>query len=321
MLGNVIKMSTGYGQIHEKGYWEDPVIDNIFNPDTVIGAASASRHIDTVVPRLESFALATNNHGSKGAAVVGIDPFLENELTGLKERLIAGQYLKTGDQSIIVSEGLADHLKSAVGDTIILLGQGYHGNTAVGMYEISGIVKFPTPDLNNSMIYLPLEEAQYLHAAPELVTSLVIIPHDPEKLDKSLKTTRSALGSDYEVMEWQQLIPELVSAMQMDKASDFIFFFIIYLVIGFGIFGTILMMTNERKHEFGVLLAIGMKRTKLVTIVFIETILIAIFGILAGTVFTLPFLAYFYNNPIRLKVAILRKYMSLMALSQFMYSQ
>lgn len=75
---------------------------------------------------------------------------------------------------------------------------------------------------------------------------------------------------------------------------------ILYMVVGFGIFGTILMMTVERKYEFGVMLGIGMNRWKLALIVFIEIILLASIGIVLGCLLIAPLLIYFHYNPIRL---------------------
>ena len=49
--------------------------------------------------------------------------------------------------------------------------------------------------------------------------------------------------------------------------------FILYMVIGFGIFGTMLMMVAERMHV-GVLIAIGMKRINLAVMVLTESYLV-----------------------------------------------
>jgi putative ABC transport system permease protein len=75
--------------------------------------------------------------------------------------------------------------------------------------------------------------------------------------------------------------------------------FILYMVISFGIFGTVLMMMAERQHEFGVLVAVGMKRSKLALVVFLEVISISLLGALAGIAGAYPVIGYFFLNPIR----------------------
>ena len=73
---------------------------------------------------------------------------------------------------------------------------------------------------------------------------------------------------------------------------------VLYLLIGFGIFGTIMMMVAERTREMGVMVAIGMQKTKLASILFFETVYIGIIGVLAGFAGSIPLIAYYYNNPI-----------------------
>ncbi len=74
---------------------------------------------------------------------------------------------------------------------------------------------------------------------------------------------------------------------------------ILYLVIAFGIFGTVLMMTAERRREFGVLVAIGMQKTKLAAVMALEMIYIGMMGVLSGAIASLPVIYYGYYNPIR----------------------
>ena len=63
-------------------------------------------------------------------------------------------------------------------------------------------------------------------------------------------------------------------------------------------FGTILMATQERKYELGVLLAIGMKRSKSMAMVFIENIIINMIGVVVGIIIVIPIAYYFNINPI-----------------------
>jgi ABC-type antimicrobial peptide transport system permease subunit len=70
------------------------------------------------------------------------------------------------------------------------------------------------------------------------------------------------------------------------------------MVIAFGIFGTVLMMTNERLREFSVMIAVGMQRTKLAGVVVLELFLLTGLAVLAGIAISLPVMFYFYYNPI-----------------------
>ena len=116
------------------------------------------------------------------------------------------------------------------------------------------------------------------------------------------------LGQQYEVMPWQEMMPEIANHIKADGFSFYIFSGILYLIIGFGLFGTVLMMTTERKYEFGMLIAIGMKKTKLELILLGETVLITFFGVLLGFLLSLPLVIYLKERPIRFGGEIAKVY-------------
>ena len=99
---------------------------------------------------------------------------------------------------------------------------------------------------------------------------------------------------------WREMNELLINQMEADNKSGAIMIAILYMVIAFGIFGTVLMMTAERRREFGVLVAIGMQKSKLAAIVFFEMVYIGILGILSGIAVALPAIIIGQYNPIRL---------------------
>ena len=93
-------------------------------------------------------------------------------------------------------------------------------------------------------------------------------------------------------MTWRQMMPELIQAMEADSAGGLVILFILYLVISFGVFGTILMLTAEAIPEFGILISIGMSRGKIALITFLETVFLSLIGLVAGCVLALPLTYY-----------------------------
>ncbi len=301
MVDSVVHYHYGYAQIHKQGYWDEKTIDNAFDPTLPFEAAQDVPGIKQLVPRIESFALASHGTLTKGALVIGIDPLQEKELTGMDSRITQGTYFAPGDEGSILAEGLAEYLKVDIGDTLVLISQGYHGINAAGKFPIRGLVHFGSPELNKQMLYIGLDKAKWFYGTEELVTHLVVDPADPDDLAKVVGQLRKALpASDYEVMDYGELMPDLIQAKEMDIASGQIIMLILYFIIGFGIFGTLLMMIKERQYEFGVLKAIGMKTSQLNLMLWIETVFLGIIGCLAGIVVVIPLVYYFYLHPIEL---------------------
>jgi ABC-type lipoprotein release transport system permease subunit len=252
------------------------------------------------IPRLEVFALVSSGIQTKGVAVIGTNPEDEDYSIGLHDHLIEGEVLGTNDEGVLIPAGLADYLDAGVNDTIVLLGQGYHGVTAAGAFPVRGIVEFTMPEQNNSIIYLSLPNAQYLYAAPDRITSLSLMLEDPDKLEETREELQSIDPVNLEYMTWKEMLVDLLQGIQGDNISGLFMLGILYMVVGFGILGTVLMMTMERRKEFGIMVAVGMRRYKLAIIIMLETIMVSIIGIFAGVGLGLPVLVYFHHNPIPL---------------------
>lgn len=301
IIDSVVNNYTGHTQIHKRGYWEDKTIDNVFSSNKeLIRILDSIPEIDFYSPRVEAFALASVGNKTKGVAVVGIDPKIENSFSKLETRLIDGELLDRQKGALIGSR-LATYLNLKVKDTLILLGQGYQGYTSSGKYVIQGIVKLPSPDLDNKFVYLNIELAQDLYSLDSKLTSLAIKLKDNEDMEEITMLLRNKLkGEDLEIMQWNEMMPEIEQQIQSDNVSGIIMLWLLYLIVGFGIFGTILMMLTERRREFGVMIALGMKKTRIASLILIETLEITIIGLLSGILLSLPIIIYFYYNPIPL---------------------
>lgn len=304
MLGNVVNFYYGYAQIHQNGYQDEQSIDKAFAiQGNLSELAQDVPEIKAVVPRIESFALASKETATAGVLVVGIEADAENELTHLADRIVEGAYLVGNEKAALIGKGIAEKLNLGINDTLILVSQGYRGVNAAGKFPVKGILSFGSPALNKRMVYLPLEEAQYFYGAENLVTSLALKIDDRNEVPLAIKAVESKLDmTEYEVLDWQKMLPELMEAKALDTASNRLVLAVLYLIITFGIFGTILMMTKERSYEFGVLTAIGMKRWKLSVTVWLEIIMMGFVGVLAGILISIPIVYYFQMNPIDLTV-------------------
>lgn len=302
MIDSAVRMYTGYLQIHGKNYLGERSLESSIDyNESLLAKIESQNSIRIAVPRLENFMLVSSGNLTKVGSIIGIDPKKEDKMSSLKSKVISGEYIEEDDDALLISEGLARLLDVEIGDSIILYGQGIYGTTAAGIFPIKGIVKFSLPELNNRMVYLPLKLSQQLLSLENKVTSISILLTNPKKLDTVQKNLKKILRNNYEIMTWEEMMPELVQIIQLDSVSGIIMLAILYIIITFGIFGTLMMMTAERTREFGILISIGMKKTRLIIITAIESLLISLLGILSSLLVTIPMILYFNKNPIRLK--------------------
>ncbi len=300
MIDNVVKFYSGYLQIQQENYWENKTINNTFElTDTLLQKVHRVKEITGIAPRLESFALASSEELTKGAAIIGIDPEQENKITNPEKWIIRGKYIHSGDPGILMGKDLASYLHLRVGDTLVLLGMGYHGVSAAGKYPVTGIFKYPLPQFNREFIYMDLPLAQDLYSAPGRITSLVLMVKDHYYMPRAKKALKAFIRSPYRVMSWDEMQPELVQMIASDRTGGKIMKAILYIIIGFGILGTVIMMFSERKRELGVMVSIGMQKTLLSGILFMETIYIGLLGVAAGILASIPINVWFFHHPIR----------------------
>tara|TARA_B100001093_G_scaffold512478_1_gene582411 strand:- start:332 stop:1549 length:1218 start_codon:yes stop_codon:yes gene_type:complete len=302
MIKNVVGSFSGYIQLHSKGYWDDKNIDNSFkiNPDTYKKIKDTDG-VSDILKRIQTGALSSNNDLSKFVYITGVQLDNENKLTDWSKRLIDGKLLKKNSNSIIVGKGVAKYYSLKVGDSLVFIGQGYHGMQAVGVYPVEGIIDMKNPNLNNLSVFMNLDVAQNFVSADNMLTSLVI--NKDEYFDENQLAKKIRSITDYEsndVMTWKEMTPELDQLIEADNAGGLLIIIILYMIVSFGIFGTVLMMTQERLYEFGVLISIGMKKSKLIISLIYETVLLTFIGSLSGIIISRPIVNYFHYNPVRL---------------------
>jgi ABC-type lipoprotein release transport system permease subunit len=286
LIRNVVSLYTGHIQIHEKGYWEEQILDNSFDlNDTLINQLENIEGIIAAAPRIEAFSLVSGGKKTKGALVIGVSPEKENELTHLKNKLVEGHYISENEEAVLVAEGLAEKLFMGVGDTIVLLAQ--------------GLLHFASPELNRQVLYLNIPTAQRWLDAPQRATTIAITIKDDDELNKMTELLKDKLPPEYEVITWEEMMPEIVQHIKSDTAGNYIFLGVLYLIISFGIFSTLLMMLAERQREFGMLVALGMRKRKIALMLFSESLLLTFFGSLAGIATSLPITWWLTENPIK----------------------
>ncbi len=368
MIKNAIEAYSGFLQIQNVNYQDDPSLENTFEcTNDLLADIENTPGVKAVVPRLETFGLASSGLLTKGSLIIGIDPEREHALSNPENNLVRyriteeginrlkedksiqedivkklenlinnsytntgtiamdlevdkvkqkeilekiasaftfpGQYLKGSDAGVLVSDRLSKYLKLTIGDTLVLMGQGYHGTTAAGLFPIRGIVKIANPELDNKLIYLSLPSAQSFSSMEGKVTTMAINLYNNS--DEGMLNTQKALETKISdktlvVKNWKEYNKTLMQMIESDSQSGQVFLALLYFIIFFGIFGTVLMMIHERKHEFGVVVSIGMKKTKLALIMVYEMFFIGLIGVLSGIALSIPLLTFYHFNPYRL---------------------
>jgi ABC-type lipoprotein release transport system permease subunit len=79
----------------------------------------------------------------------------------LKCSEVTNGFLSNDDEGILVSDKLASYLKVAIGDSVILMGQGYHGISATGIFPVRNKNAFPN---RQQLIIMTIPSTEILDA-------------------------------------------------------------------------------------------------------------------------------------------------------------
>ena len=297
IIDTTVERQTGTLQVMHPDYWDDKRVDNFMEVDEcTLEEWEAIPNVKRLTPRIEAFAMSWNGTRTKPVTLMGIDPLRESRFSKLDTRMEQGVFLSQEDDGIIIGSKYAQVMKLTVGDTLALVGEGYHGSSAAGLFVVKGVVKAFDPAQDASCVYASLTAVRDFIDLPDGATYVSVVLQDPQKT--------TITSAEFVFRPWQELIENTAAGAASNKKSMEVYFYILYVVVGFGLLGTVVMLTHERKKEFGVMAAIGMKKSSLIVGLFIEMGLMSLLGLIAGLSISIPIILYFHYFPIHLSGAI-----------------
>ncbi|XOV88925.1 MAG: ABC transporter permease [Pseudomonadota bacterium] len=294
--GNIIRLfteeQTGHVQIHKDDYAKKPRIHKtIDDPDAVARVLQQYPDIRAFTPRVFAPALAYANNKNTPVQVTGVDVISERVTSRLEKKLTQGQWLaETPDSdgyfSAIVGQGVADTLNLALGDELVLISQGADGSVANDIFIIGGFVgdKRSTDRLT---VFLPLNAAQEFLTLEGRVHEFAILLADIETARKAAADLQVSLP-ELKVAPWQEVMDTFYKSMEADRRGNQVTLGIILFIVFIGVLNTVLMSVLERTREFGVLKAIGSRPGMIVTLIVLETGVLAALSIALGLLLAVP---------------------------------
>ncbi len=298
LIETVVESYAGYVEIHADGFWDNQSLDNSMQVDQqLLDDIQSVEGVENIVQRLQTFSLISVGEKTKGGVINGINLSEEQKITDWNKKMVSGSF-DLSDNEIIIAKGIAEFFGISENDTLILYGQGYRGMMAAGKYPVKGVIDLKNPDLNKIGLFMTMETVRNYVSSDEISTHIIIGKEKYYDEGKIVEDLGLILSDDYEVMTWKETLPEIEQTITADSAGGLIMAFILYVIVVFGMFGTVLMMTEERKYEFGVLISVGMSRIRLFGIILVETIILSMVGVVLAVMVTYPISIYYNINPI-----------------------
>jgi putative ABC transport system permease protein len=301
MVDNTTRYLAGDVQVHLKGYHDDPTLDlAIPEAAPVLQAVRGDPAVAAASVRLEGRALASRGDKSRGVLVVGVAPEDEARVTVLLDAIVDGRSLGADKAGVLIGEKLAEALGVRAGAELVLVGQAYDGSIASGRYPVRGVFRTKIDEVDGFVAVLPLETVREFFAAPGGATAVALRLRDRDGVDAARARLATVLGERYEVLGWPTLLPMVAVSVRFHEVVTYVVLLMFLVVVTAAVANPVLMAVLERTREFGIMLAVGTSRTRLLRLVLYEAVLLGIAGLALGNALGLGLTAYFGRTGIDL---------------------
>jgi ABC-type lipoprotein release transport system permease subunit len=300
-LRTAVRSSTGYVQIQREGYNDNPTLQKSFaiTPE-MRNAIESDPSIDGSSPRIQAGGLLSYRNHSLGAMITGIEPKTEEFVTDFPEKIIKGRFLNNDSTpDIVVGYKLLKNLGANVGDSVVVLAQGFDGVLGNMFVRIVGTFRTGSDEFDRTGAFMSIPVLQSFLAMGDNVNALALSIGNPNDVGPIVDKLDPLLRPEGLVaVPWQELLPQLKQTMAFSHAAHILFLTILFSVVGFGILNALLMSVTERFREFGVLLSIGMSNFRLALTTAIEMFFMVVIGCAIGSAAGAAINYHFIRHPI-----------------------
>ena len=283
-INTAIKTEASHIQIHNKNYLNNP--DKKFliaNTDSVVQVINTVPGVKATSSRIILNTMIQSPTTGSGVKVTGIIPENEKQVTNLYTKLIEGSYFEEGKRNpIIVGKKLADKLKVKLKSKVVITLQDMNGTMTGAAFKVEGIYETSNTAFDENCVFVRKSDlSKVMDMSTNASQEIAVLLNNNDELQIAEQSLRSKLPN-LDVKTWREIMPEVSLVESSFGLTMVIFIGIILLALLFGIINTMLMAVLERTKELGMLMAVGMNKTRVFTMIMLETVMLSLFGGFCG---------------------------------------
>ena len=303
-------------QIHNPKYLENPEVGLAINQaNKVVDFIESRDGVKAVSKRIKINSMINSSSGNAGISLIGINPDKEIEVTELYKALYdstqvveimkvtdpqqvstflkdsVGSYFEGVKRNpIFLGEELAKNLKVKVRSKVVLTFQGLDGGLHGGAFRVCGIYRTENSAFEEQNAFVrDTDLSAMLEGSQDVCHEIAIFMDDQDLIGNTVESIQSAFPQ-LEVRTWKEVQPDVAMMNDMMSVSTAIIMIIILLALGFGIVNTMLMVVLERTKEIGMLIAVGMGKLKVFTMIILESVMLSLTGAFFGMAIAATFI-------------------------------
>ena len=290
MIDTAARMGGGHVTVQHPDYLDTPKLSlTIQGTEALEQRVLADDGVDRVVARIVGEAMVATAQDSFGAAFIGYDPAVEDETTfEYLDGIVEGEPLASATgRGVVLGQTLARNLGVEIGDRLVLRMMDKHGEVVGTLAKVRGLLSTGAPSADAALCLVPIDQLRkVLDYAADEATLLAVYLKDPRSCDAGAARIGGLLGDGLAALTWDQVQPGLSGFIAMKVGGARFMELVILLLVAAGIFNTLFVSVMERTREFGIMLAIGYAPGQIFSLVMLESLWLALTGLVAGAVVT-----------------------------------
>jgi ABC-type lipoprotein release transport system permease subunit len=312
MVRNGVRFASGHVVIQARGYQDTGSLELLL-PAGVVSSTDGFLHSEAlkpvvrgVSPRLLASGLLSSAANADGVRIMGVIPQAERAVSLIPQRIVEGNYLRDDQASgVIIGADLARKLAVKIGGKVVLMTQAVPqsdteatdeagGEMQSTLLRVSGIFRTGIQAIDAHVIQLPLPETQALLGVPDRVTQIaVLLDREGDSLMVTRSLRKQLMGVPVEILPWRESMPTMARMFLLDEAFNYVMNGVVLAMVGLGILNTILMRVLERRYEFGLCSALGLRPVQLAVMIIGESLALTAISLVLGLVLGLSLQYYF----------------------------
>lgn len=306
-INNSVENVLSHLQIHQPAFLEEYEVEH-YLPDALEleRVIREQPGVKAVSVRSLTNGMIASSRGTRGVRIKGVMPQDEAIVSGLRENIIEGDYFPDdGRNPLLIGSNMAEKLNVKLRSRVVLTFQDLDGEITTAAFRVAGIFKTGNnpfdlshvfvrrDDLNRLMI--PANDTLLAGQPEALAHEAALMASDVRKVE-ALASSLQQQFPQLAVRTYREISPDINLYEEQLGSIAIIYLVIIMLALIFGIINTMLMAVLERIKELGMLMAIGMNKLRVFSMIVLEAILLGLVGLPVGLLIGYLTITYVENN-------------------------
>jgi len=257
-----------------------------------------------VAPYIETQGLLSSGTYLKGVYIFGIDPHYEKNVSTIENHFIDGSLDSLGDNNynLVIGDILAIQLGLRVGDSVNILVP----ETVLGLvgilprtkkFKITGIFSLGAPEIDQSYVYLNIDNASKLLRTGDSVHGIRIrytnLFNARDYIKSDLLRINKEFQRSFNASTWETSYGTLFEAIQMERFLVAFMLMTLVLISSYNLMSMLIMTIKEKESQIAILISLGATSRFIKNIFLFFGFLIGLVGVIIGLLAGLFITTYF----------------------------